>query len=160
MRRNLDDGHVVPMSTPDFHKLRRTAACAIIFDEQGRVLLHRRTDNGRWALPGGAIEIGETADQAVVREVEEETGYRTEVIRLVGIYSDPRHTTITYPDGNVNAYVAVAFECRVAGGSPALSDETSAVDWFDPNILPDQFHPGHLPRLQDALSRQCAAFYR
>jgi mutator protein MutT len=147
------------MSAPDFNKLLRTAACAIVFDGQGRVLLHRRTDNGRWALPGGAIEIGETAEQAVVREVEEETGYKVSVVRLIGIYSDPLHTTITYPDGNVNAYVAIAFECRVVGGSPATSDETSAVDWFKRDALPPAFHPGHLPRLADALSGQIAAFY-
>jgi 8-oxo-dGTP pyrophosphatase MutT (NUDIX family) len=148
------------MAPPDFNRLRRTAACAVVFDAPGRLLLHRRTDNSRWALPGGAIEIGETADQAVVREVKEETGYRVEVIRLIGTYSDPLHTTITYPDGNVNAYVAIAFECRVLGGSPALSDETSAIDWFDVNELPNEFHAGHLPRLKDALAKQSAAFYR
>jgi 8-oxo-dGTP pyrophosphatase MutT (NUDIX family) len=121
------------MAAPDPKRLRRTAACAIVLDDRGRVLLHRRTDNGRWALPGGAIETGETAHEAVVREVREETGFAVEVLRLVGVYSDPRHTTIAYPDGNVIAYVAVAFECRLVGGSPALSDETSAVEWFDPD---------------------------
>ena len=145
---------------PDFNKLRRTAACAIIFDNEGRLLLHQRRDNGRWALPGGAVEIGETADQAVVREVREETGYAVEMVRLVGVYSDPRHTTIRYPDGNVNSYVAIAFECRVIGGSPTLNDETSAIDWFDPRVLPERFNPGHLPRVQDALTKSVAAFYR
>ena len=145
---------------PDFNKLRRTAACAIVFDNQGRLLLHQRTDNNRWALPGGAVEIGETADQAVVREVREETGYAVEVVRLVGVYSDPRHTTIRYPDGNVNSYVALAFECRVIGGSPTLNDEASAIDWFDPQALPEQFNPGHLPRVHDALAKSVAAFYR
>ena len=132
------------MATPDFNRLRRAAACAIIFNAPGRVLLHRRTDNGRWALPGGAIEIGETADQAVVREVREETGYEVEVLRLVGVYSDPRHTTIRYPDGNISSYVALAFACRVIGGSPALSDETSAVEWFDPQA-PARLQPRPCP---------------
>ena len=118
------------------------------------------TDNGRWALPGGAIEIGETADQGGVREVQEETGYRVQVLRLIGVYSDPAHTTITYPNGDVSAYVAIAFECRVTGGAPALSDETAAVDWFDTTALPQNFHPGHQPRLNDALAKQTAAFYR
>lgn len=148
------------MPAPDFNRLRRSATCAIVFDDAGRVLLHRRTDNGHWALPGGAIEVGETADQTIVREVEEETGYRMKVVRLVGVYSDPVHTTITYPDGNVNAYVAIAFECRVIGGSSALSDESSAVEWFDVRALPPDFYPGHIPRLQDALANQAAAFYR
>jgi len=148
------------MATPDFHRLRRTTACAVVFDAKGRVLLHRRTDNGRWGLPGGAIEVGETADRAVVREVEEETGYRVEVVRLVGVYSDPSQTTITYPDGNVNAYVAVAFECRVLGGAAALSDETAAVEWFEVDGLPANFNTGHLVRLNDALAKQVGAFYR
>ena len=57
----------------------------------------------------GASEIGETADQAVVREVREETGYEVAVVRLVGVYSDPQHTTITYPNGDVVSYVSRAF---------------------------------------------------
>lgn len=148
------------MVAPDFNRLRRTAACAVTFDAEGRILLHRRTDNGRWGLPGGAIEIGETADCAVVREVREKTGYLVEAIRIIGVYSDPQFTTIRYPDGNVNAYVAIAFECRVVGGSPTLSDESSAVDWFDPRSLPETFNPGHVPRVKDALAKQTAAFFR
>ena len=77
------------MPKPDPARLRRTAACGIVFDPRGNLLLHRRADNGRWALPGGAIETGETAAEAVVREVGEETGYVIEVLRIVGVYSDP-----------------------------------------------------------------------
>lgn len=106
------------------------------------------------------METGETAEQSIVREVEEETGFKVEVIRLVGIYSDPQHTTMTYPDGNTVAYVSLLFECRVVGGRRALSDESSDVDWFSPDALPEPFHSGHLPRVQDALVRQVAAFYR
>ena len=86
-------------------KFRRAAAAAVCFDLQGAILLQRRIDNGNWALPGGAIEIGETAEQAVVREVKEETGYEAAVVRLIGIYSAPEHTTLTYPDGNTVGYV-------------------------------------------------------
>ena len=148
------------MPVPDFTRLRRSATAAVVFDGQGRILLHRRTDNGRWALPGGAIEIGETADQAVVREVREETGYQVEVVRLVGVYSDPRHTTITYPEGDTVSYVSVLFECKMTGGVRALSDESSAVDWFSPDLLPEPFHPGHIPRVHDAMARRESAFYR
>ena len=77
------------MPIPDPKRLRRAVTCAVVFDDRGRVLLHRRTDNGRWALPGGAIEIDQSAEQTVVREVLEETGYIVEVVRLIGIYSDP-----------------------------------------------------------------------
>ncbi len=50
------------------------AVCAAIFDGDGRVLLERRSDNGFWSLPGGAVDVGESVEQAVKREVMEETG--------------------------------------------------------------------------------------
>ena len=53
------------MPAPDPKRLRRAGACAVVLDDRGRVLLHKRTDNGRWALPGGAIETGETAEAAL-----------------------------------------------------------------------------------------------
>ena len=148
------------MPKPDPSRLRRTATAAVVFDAQDRILLHQRSDNGNWALPGGTMETGETADECVVREVQEETGYEVKVLRVIGVYSEPKHTTITYPDGNTVAYVSILFECTVLGGAPALSDESTAVDWFFPDRLPQPFHAGHVPRVQDALARQVAAFYR
>jgi 8-oxo-dGTP pyrophosphatase MutT (NUDIX family) len=148
------------MPAPDPARTRRAATAAVVFDSAGRLLLHRRTDNGLWALPGGTMEVGERADECIVREVREETGYDVEVVRLIGVYSDPAHTTITYPDGNTVAYVSILFECRPIGGKATLSDESSAVEWFDPHHLPTPFLPGHRPRVQDALAHQTAAFYR
>jgi len=148
------------MPKPDPARLRRAAAAAVVFDTQGRILLHKRTDNGNWGLPGGSIETGERADESIIREVWEETGYQVEVIRLVGVYSDPALTTITYPNGDVAAYVSLLYECRVTGGSPTLNDESSAVEWFSPQALPEPFLPGHVIRVQDAVARQDAAFYR
>ena len=148
------------MPAPDPKRLRRTTSCAVTFNPQGQILLHRRTDNGNWALPGGAIETGETAEQSVVREVWEETGYQVVVVRLIGVYSHPEQTTITYPDGEVVNYVSLSFECSVTGGAPQLSDETSAVDWFDPAVLPTPFHPTHFERVADAVARNPATFSR
>jgi mutator protein MutT len=148
------------MATPHLNSFRRTGAAAIVFDDQKRILLQRRTDNGDWGLPGGAIDIGETAEQAVIREVKEETGYDVSVIRLIGVYSDPKYTTITYPDGNTAHYVSILFECRLIGGAATTSEESSAVDWFNPDSLPQPFHSNHLPRVHDALAQQVSAFYR
>jgi len=148
------------MPRPDLSRIRWTAAAAVVFDSGGRILLIRRSDNGRWALPGGTMETGETADQAVVREVKEETGYDVRVRRLVGVYSEPEHTTITYPDGNTVAYVSILFECEITGGTAELSDESTAVEWHSPEALPEPFHSGHRPRVLDAMQRQEAAFYR
>lgn len=139
---------------------RRVAACVVVFDARNRLLLHKRTDNGQWSLPGGVIEPHETASAAAVREVEEETGYEVEVTRLVGVYSDPAATTMRYPDGNTVAWVAIVFEARLLGGAARVCEESSAVEWFALDALPAGFNPNHLPRLSDALSRQAAAVFR
>ena len=76
------------------------AASAIVTDDQGRILLHRRRDNEMWALPGGVMEIGESLGECAVREVREETGLTVEPVRIVGIYSDPKHV-FEYDDGEV-----------------------------------------------------------
>ncbi|HMA35995.1 MAG TPA: NUDIX domain-containing protein [Chloroflexia bacterium] len=138
----------------------RPSAAAVIFDSAGRILLQQRGDNGYWGLPGGAVELGETVAAAAVREVREETGYDVAIIRLIGVYSDPQYTVARYPDGNIVQYVNCLFECRIIGGAPALSDETTALDWFNPEALPTPFVPNHIPRLHDALAHQVAAFYR
>src|SRR3954465_10180089 len=67
------------------------AASAIVVDGQGRILLHRRGDNDMWALPGGVMEMGESLGECASREVREETGLDVEPVRIVGIYSDPKH---------------------------------------------------------------------
>src|SRR6266508_3769266 len=64
---------------------------AIVVGQHGEILLQRRADNDRWALPGGTMDIGETLADAVIREVREETGLDVEPVRIVGVYSDPRH---------------------------------------------------------------------
>lgn len=148
------------MPKPDLNRLRRTATTAAVFDTEGRLLLQRRTDNGNWCLPGGSMEWGETAVESIVREVKEETGYDVEVVRLIGIYSDPELTTISYPNGDVAAYVSLTFECRALGGEPMLSDETSEVGWFPARELPQPFQAGQVIRVQDALAGQVAAFFR
>jgi ADP-ribose pyrophosphatase YjhB (NUDIX family) len=65
------------------------AASAIVVDQAGRILLHRRTDNELWSIPGGGMEVGERIADTVVREVREETGLEVEPEAIVGIYSDP-----------------------------------------------------------------------
>ena len=77
------------------------AAFAAVRNDAGQVLLVRRIDDGNWELPGGRVEVGETARQAVVREVAEESGISIELTALSGVYSDPSHVLVD-PDGSIH----------------------------------------------------------
>ena len=79
------------------------------------ILLLRRAD-GLWSVPGGGLEPGERLDQAVVREVREETGLEVEPVALIGVYSDPAYT-FTYPNGDRVQPITTFFECQVVGGT-------------------------------------------
>jgi ADP-ribose pyrophosphatase YjhB (NUDIX family) len=102
------------------------AASAIVTDEEGRILLIRRSDNDLWSIPGGAMEIGESISQTAVREVREETGLDVEPLYVVGIYSNPRHV-VEYSDGEVRQQFSVCFACKVIGGQISASSESIEV---------------------------------
>jgi ADP-ribose pyrophosphatase YjhB (NUDIX family) len=110
------------------------AASAIVTDDQGRILLHRRRDNDQWALPGGVMELGESLGECVVREVREETGFVVEPVGIVGIYSDPKHV-FAYDDGEVRQEFSICFECRITAGDLAVSDESYEVEFFPADAI-------------------------
>jgi ADP-ribose pyrophosphatase YjhB (NUDIX family) len=104
------------------------AVAAFVLDDNDQLLMIRRTDSGKYALPGGGQEVGETLTQAVVRETYEETGIDVEVTGLIGIYSDPGHV-IAYTDGEVRQEFAICFRARPMDGQLRTSNETSEVHW-------------------------------
>lgn len=106
------------------------AASAVVVDDQGRVLLHRRRDNNLWSVPGGAMEPGESISQTVVREVKEETGLDVKPRRIIGVYSNPHHV-VAYDDGEVRQQFSVCFACDLVGGTlEAENDESLEVGFF------------------------------
>ena len=138
----------------------RPGVAAVIFRD-GAVLLQRRDDNGKWGLPGGGVEPGESVAMAIAREVREETGLEVEPVRLIGVYSDPaNHQIITYPDGNVIHYVSSVFECAIRGGALECGCESLELGFFAPDALPDDTLPISRIRIHDALARQVGAFVR
>lgn len=139
----------------------QVGASALILDETGeRMLLTRRTDNGRWCLPGGRIDPGESLAETCVREVREETGLEVEVVRLVGVYSSP-DMVVEYADGNRRQIVAAHFLVRVVGGTLGLSDETIEVAYFSRDELEGlDLMEHHRPRIADSFAGQEAAFIR
>jgi 8-oxo-dGTP pyrophosphatase MutT (NUDIX family) len=136
-------------------------ASALILDTAGeRVLLTRRADNGRWCLPGGRLDPGESVAEACVREVLEETGLEVEVVRLIGLYSSP-DLLVEYADGNRRQIVAAHFLVRVLGGSLGLSDETTEYGYFSRAELEAlDLMEHHRPRIADSFAGQEAAFVR
>jgi 8-oxo-dGTP pyrophosphatase MutT (NUDIX family) len=111
------------------------AAVAIVAREDGALLMIRRTDNGNWALPGGAIEMSESVADAAVRETFEETGIQVEVTGLLGIYSDPGHVIHFTSNDEVRREFSIVLTARPVGGDPTPSTESSAVRWVAPRDL-------------------------
>ncbi|MFD7918893.1 NUDIX hydrolase [Streptomyces sp. NPDC059740] len=110
------------------------AVTAFVQDEAGRVLMERRSDNGRWGMPGGVQEIGENISETVVREVAEETGIKVEVTGLVGIFTDPGHV-IEFADGEVRQEFSLCFRARPLSGEVSVSSESLEVRWITPEEL-------------------------
>ena len=131
---------------------------AIVTDDEDRVLMIHKTDNNKWALPGGGHEPGESIADTVVREVKEETGYDVEVETITGTYTNPRHV-IAYDDGEVRQQFSIAFRARLIGGQKQNSDESSEVEWLTPEQIEDlDLHPSMRLRLQHAISGQQRPF--
>jgi ADP-ribose pyrophosphatase YjhB (NUDIX family) len=139
----------------------RLGCSAVIFDDaRTKVLLTRRTDNGLWCAPGGAMESGESATEACEREVFEETGLRVRVKRLVGVYGNPDQLVI-YPDGTKVQIVSLCFEAEVITGELGLSNETTGFDYFTfDEIETIEFFSNHKQRIYDAFENYPAAFIR
>jgi ADP-ribose pyrophosphatase YjhB (NUDIX family) len=105
------------------------SANVVVTDDAGHVLMIHRSDNDNWALPGGAMDLGESLTQAAVREVKEETGVDCEITGLVGIYTDPKHVVLYTSDGEARQEFSVVFTARAVGGEPTPSSESSDVRW-------------------------------
>lgn len=135
------------------------AVTAFIQDETGRLLLIRRTDNDLYAIPGGALELGETLTQTVQREIMEETGIQVEVTGLIGIYSNPDHV-IEFTDGEVRQEFSICFRANPTGGELRTSSESKEVLWVAPAELDSlNIHPSIHLRIQHGLEKRGEPYY-
>lgn len=119
---------------------------AVITDEDGRILMQRRADNGLWALPGGGMDLAESVPQTAVREVKEETGYDIEITGIVGLYTDARHI-IAYTDGEVRRQFNICLTGLIIGGALTVSDESTELRWIDRDEI-DELPMHHTQRLR------------
>lgn len=132
------------MPTPEFvlrlrekigHDLLPMSGATGVVLDGDRLLLGRRADTGRWALPSGILEPGEQPATGVLREIEEETGVVAQVEALTSTHVQPR---VTYPNGDRAQYLDLTFRCRYLRGEAHVADDESLdVAWFDLAALPE-----------------------
>ncbi|WP_105972583.1 NUDIX hydrolase [Streptomyces geranii] len=147
------------MATPDFISTLRASAghqllwlpgvTALVFDDEGRVLLGRRSDTRKWSVVGGIPDPGEQPAACAVREVYEETAVRCVPERVVLVQAlDP----VTYENGDVCQYMDITFRCRAVGGEARVNDDESLdVAWFTVDALPE-LNEFALFRIKQAMS--------
>jgi len=118
-----------------------------VVPRDGKILLVKEAADGRWALPGGWADVGETASEVTVREVFEETGFTVRAVKLVALFDKSRHE---HPKDIWWTYKAI-FRCELSGGDPRPSHETLEVGFFAENDLPplslERTTPGQLDRM-------------
>jgi mutator protein MutT len=124
-------------------------AAAFILNEQGKILLQKREDSHKWGLPGGAIELGESAEDAMHREVLEETGLRVSVEDFLGVYTQYFDE---YPNGDQAQSIAFFFICSIESGTLRIDvddGETLDLQFFSPASAPRLFNRQSQEALND-----------
>jgi ADP-ribose pyrophosphatase YjhB (NUDIX family) len=101
--------------------------------QDGSILLVKERADGRWTLPGGWVDVGESPSEATVREVYEESGYRTRAVKLLALYDRRKHE---HPPHQYHIY-KLFFQCEITGGEPTTSSETEGVGFFREDRLPE-----------------------
>lgn len=119
------DWHDDP-SAPPVNSL--VPAAAAFVERDGEILLIKRSDNGKWSMPGGTMELGESLTTCVVRETQEETGIHIQCTGLVGVFTDPLHR-IEYDNGEVRQEFAIVYRATYRAGEPTRSPESPRVEW-------------------------------
>jgi 8-oxo-dGTP diphosphatase len=120
------------------------SVAGIVVDDQNRVLLIQRRDNGHWEPPGGVLELDETFEEGVKREVLEETGVHIEVERLTGVYKNMKR-----------CIVALVFRCVPAAGRPRETAESTTVQWVELPKIHSMMSDAYAIRVTDAFTDGC-----
>ena len=137
------------------------AVAAAIFNDNGEILLQKRKDVNKWCVISGHVEFGETIENAILREIEEETNVKATIVRLIGVYSSPGSQTYFYRNKTVQ-YITSYFEAKLTE-TICLSfsnDETRELKFFNPENIPDDLALINSNWLTDALSKREIAFIR
>jgi ADP-ribose pyrophosphatase YjhB (NUDIX family) len=127
----------------------------VVTNDADDILLIRRTDNGNWALPGGAIDLGESAAHTAVRETLEESGIECSITGIAGIYSDPKHVILYTSNGECRQELSIVLTAHPLAGLPTPSSESSEVRWVPASeVLGYPMDRSMRIRLNDCLERR------
>jgi len=140
----------------------RPAVAAAVFNDKGQILLQKRKDVNRWGPISGHVEFGESVEEAMLREISEETGTQAQLVRLIGVYSSPLSQTYHYSDKTVQ-YITTYFEARLQNEFTEnfTNEETLALQFFHPDQIPaDELAQLHPNWLSDALGPATAVYIR
>lgn len=128
-------------------------ASVIAVNDQGELLLQRRSDNGCWGYHGGCVELNERVEDAARREFREETGLIAEELTLLGVFSGPE-MAYTYPNGDLASIVDVVFVCRAWSGEMLPQNgEVNELRFFAPEDVPENISPPNIPALKAFLGK-------
>jgi ADP-ribose pyrophosphatase YjhB (NUDIX family) len=133
----------------------KVGSCVAAFDDLGRVVLIKRADNGRWALPGGYSEVGSSPSESALRELDEETGFAAAIERLVGVYDNRR-----FGSQSPYHFYTMCFRARITGGDATPSAETPEVVLTDPASLPENMSLLQRTMLADSLRHDAEPVYQ
>ncbi len=110
---------------------------AVIHDHEGRLLLQEKSSGDAWSLPAGGIELGESSQEAIIREVMEETGYAARIHAIVSVFGGTE-SRYTYPGGDRVEYGVTLFQCKIIDGSGVATDsETKSIQYFGRHEMPE-----------------------
>lgn len=124
---------------------------AVVFNDDGQILIQKRSDIALWGLPGGYYEPGEEPAETAMREVYEETGLKVKPTRLVGVYGGDTFK-YTYPNGDVVVATNIVFVCEIVGGTlNHHSEESLELCFVAPDKLPESFLEAHRILIDHAL---------
>jgi len=137
------------------------AVAAAIFNKDGHILLQKRKDVNQWCIISGHVEFGETVEDAVLREIFEETNVNASIKRFIGIYSSPPTQTYTYSDKTVQ-YITTYFEATLEKEIEKnfSNNETSELRFFSTKHIPEDLALINPNWLTDALDRKGNVFIR
>ena len=137
------------------------AVAAAIFNDKGEILLQKRRDVNKWCVISGHVEFGETIENAILREIEEETTVKANIVRLIGIYSSPASQTYVYDDKTVQ-YITSYFEAKLLGeiNSDYTNEETQELKFFKLEDIPKDLAQLNSNWLEDAVNKKETVFVR